>query len=60
MCDPPPKPPKKSILTKVLKFYHNPVGLDYDIDNDPGETISIGSTKSVKSRTEEKGEKLDK
>jgi hypothetical protein len=32
----------------VLKSYQNPVGLDYDIDDNPGETISIGSTKSVK------------
>jgi hypothetical protein len=34
----------------VFKSYHNPVGLDYDIDDNPGETISIGSTKSVKER----------
>jgi hypothetical protein len=32
----------------VFKSYHNPVGLDYDIDDDPGETASVGSTKSVK------------
>jgi hypothetical protein len=32
----------------VLKSYHNPVGLDYDIDDDPNETSSIGSTKNAK------------
>jgi hypothetical protein len=39
----------------VLKSYHNPVGLDYDIDDDPGETTSARSTKSVKEqkKTEE-------
>ena len=39
----------------VFKSYHNPVGLDYDIDDDPGETTSVGSTKSVKEqkKTEE-------
>ena len=39
----------------VFKSYDNPVGLDYDIDDDPGETTSIGSTKSVKEqkKTEE-------
>ena len=39
----------------VFKSYHNPVGLDYDIDDDPGETTSIGSTMSIKEqkKTEE-------
>ena len=39
----------------VFKSYDNPAGLDYDIDDDPGETTSIGSTKSVKEqkKTEE-------
>jgi hypothetical protein len=39
----------------VLKSHHNPVGLDYDIDDDPGERTSVGSNKSVKEqkKTEE-------
>ena len=46
----------------VFKSYHNPAGLDYDIEDDPGETESIRSTKSVKElkKTEEicKNERL--
>jgi hypothetical protein len=38
----------------VFKSYHNPVGLDCDIDDGPGETISIGSTKSIKEQKKKK------
>jgi hypothetical protein len=49
------QPPQKSIATMVFKSCHNPIGLDYDIDDDPRETVSIGSTKSAKEtkKTEE-------
>jgi hypothetical protein len=38
-----------------IKSNYNPIGLDYDIDDDPSETESIGSTKNVKvwKKTEE-------